>query len=226
MIVLRLPLLLFRAYRVWVAGVAGYLLGNVLAADLVARAAQRSGRAGADVRGTGSGNPGAANVMGSMGRSAGVAVLAGDIVKGALAARAGRVIAGNGGAYAAGIGAVAGHCFPALANFRGGKGVTTSLGTTIVCFPVYIPVDVGLAAVSFAGSRHAGKATAIASAMFTGAALLWWKRRWPTAWGTKPTVGLPIYAAATSAMIAWKFFAPRREEANVALDGTTGTPGK
>lgn len=195
----------FKAYRVWVAGVAGYLVGGILTADLVARAAARRDGEQVDLRTTGSGNPGAANVMANLGTGWGVAVLAGDIAKGAAGAQAGRWIAGDAGAYAAGIGAVAGHCFPAFARFKGGKGVATSAGTTVVCFPAYIPIDVGLIALSWIGSRHATFATLAASAAFSGSAVAWWKRGWPTAWGTRPTAGLPLYALVTSGIIAYKF---------------------
>jgi acyl phosphate:glycerol-3-phosphate acyltransferase len=197
----------WKAYRVWVAGVAGYLLGGILTADLVSKAAAARNGEHVDLRSTGSGNPGAANAMANLGTGWGAAVLVGDIAKGAAGAQAGRWIAGDAGAYAAGIGAVAGHCFPAFANFKGGKGVATSAGTTIVCFPAYIPIDLGLISLSWFGSRHVTFATLAASAAFTGAATAWWKRGWPTAWGAKPTVGMPIYAAVTSAIIAYRFLA-------------------
>ncbi len=42
-------------------------------------------------------------------------------------------------------------------------------------------------------------------AVFVVAALAWRLFRLPNAWGTKPTWGLPLYAAATSAIIAYRF---------------------
>ena len=198
---------MMQAFRLGLATIAGYLVGSVLTADLVAGVARRRGGDRVDLRATGSGNPGAANVMANLGTSWGVAVLAGDILKGGAGAQAGRVLAGDAGAYLAATAAVAGHCFPVWSRFRGGKGVATSAGTTLVCFPAYIPVDVGLVGLSWVASKHAGKATAVASSAFVLAAFAWYRFGLPNAWGTKPTAGLPLYAAATSAIIGYKFLA-------------------
>ncbi len=197
---------MFRAYGVWVAAVAGYLIGCILTADIVAKLANRRRAEQVDLRVVGSGNPGGANAFANLGKGWGAAVILGDIAKGGLGAQAGRLIAGDAGAYAAATAAVAGHCFPAFANFRGGKGVGTSAGTTLVCFPAYIPIDVALVTGSFAWSRHAAKATYVASTVFCLAALGWRLFGIRNAWGTKPTWGLPLYAMGTTAIIFYKFF--------------------
>ena len=194
-----------RLYRLWLAAVAGYLVGSILTADLATKAAgHRSGQR-VDLRAVGSGNPGAANAIHNLGPGWAAAILAGDIAKGAVAAQAGRWIGGTAGAYIGATAAVAGHCFPAWSGFRGGKGVATSAGTTLVVFPAYVPVDAGVVGVSWFASRHTGKATAVASSLFVVAALLWKWRQLPTLWGPRPTWGLPLYAAATTAMIAYRF---------------------
>ena len=200
----------WRWFRLGLAATAGYLLGSVLSADVVSAAARRRSGESVDLRATGSGNPGAANAIANLGAGWGIAVLAGDLLKGAAGAQAGRIIAGDNGAYLAATAAVAGHCFPVWSGFRGGKGVATSAGTTLVCFPAYVPVDVGLVGLSWFASRHAGKATAIASIAFVGAAYAWKRFRLPNAWGAKPTGGLPLYAAATTAIIGYKFLAAPR----------------
>jgi hypothetical protein len=38
---------------------------------------------------------------------------------------------------------------------------------------------------------------------------VWWRRGWPNAWGPKPTAGLPLAAAATSAIILGRFRSQR-----------------
>lgn len=156
----------FASLRLGVAAAAGYAIGSVLSADLVSRLATRRTGNAVDLRATGSGNPGAANVMANLGTSWGIAVLAGDMIMGVAVAQAGRAIAGDAGAYLAASAAVLGHRFPAWSGFRGGKGVATSAGTTLICFPAYVPIDAGLVAASWVASRHAGKATAGASAAF------------------------------------------------------------
>ena len=190
--------------RLAAAGIGGYLLGSVLSADIASGLLRRTGPA-PDLRATGSGNPGAANAMAHMGHSWGIGILAGDIAKGFVAGIAGRRLASDRGAYLAAAAAEAGHCFPVFHRFRGGKGVATSVGTALACIPVYVPVDVGVAVAGFARTRHAGKATMLASAVFVAASVVWWLRRLPNGWGPKPTPGLPLYALATSAIIAWRF---------------------
>jgi len=195
----------FNWYRVWVAGVAGYLLGCILSADIVTRMANARRPDAVDLRAVGSGNPGGANAVANLGAGWGAAVVAADIAKGAIAAQAGRLIAGDAGAYAAATGAVAGHSFPAFADFRGGKGVATSAGTTFICFPIYVPVDLGIAGASYARMRHGAAATLTATFVFCLAAVSWYRLRLPNAWGPRASIGLPLYALATSAIITWKF---------------------
>jgi glycerol-3-phosphate acyltransferase PlsY len=193
--------------KVSLAALAGYLAGTFPTADVVSRyAAKRNGDKAIDLRAAGTGNPGTLNAAKILGWKWGAVVLAGDLVKGALASQLGRVLAGDNGAYLAGSGAVIGHCAPVWSGFRGGKGVATSAGTSLVCFPAYMPIDVSLAAATLALSRgRAGTATCAASAVFVTAALYWWLRRKGNVWGPKPTVGLPLYALSTSAIIAYRF---------------------
>jgi acyl phosphate:glycerol-3-phosphate acyltransferase len=200
-------------------------VGSFPTADFATQAAAHGvGRADRlDLRSNGTGNPGALNAAKVLGAKWGLAVLAGDIGKGALASALGRRVAGGDGAYIAGIGAVAGHCFPVWNRFRGGKGVATSAGTCAVCFPVYMPIDVGLAAASALVWRgKAELATYIASATFSAAAVLWYARQRRNAWGPPATLWLPIYAVSTSAIIAYKFVTARPpsspQTASVAAD--------
>lgn len=202
--------------RLALSGVAGYLGGSMLTADIVSGLVRRRSAAATDLRSVGSGNPGAANAFANLGTGAGIAILAGDIAKGAIAPAVGRRIAGDAGVYLAATTAVVGHCFPVWSRFRGGKGVATSAGTTLLAFPAYVPIDISLVAVSFFFSRHAGKATAIASSVFVASSCLWYARQWPSLWGAKPTAGLPLYAVATSAVIGYKFLSAPAHAGNRA----------
>lgn len=191
--------------RLIASAVAGYLIGSVLFADVVTGFARRRRPGVSDIRSVGSGNPGAANAISHLGKGWASLIVAGDMGKGAAAPQLGRVLAGDAGAYVAATAAVAGHCFPARHGFRGGKGVATSAGTTWVAFPIYVPFDVGVALLSFFFSRHAAKATLFASSAFVAASILWYRKGWTNLWGTRPTAGLPLYAVATTAMIALRF---------------------
>jgi len=91
-----------------------------------------------DVRKTGSGNIGATNVARSAGLSAGILTLVLDAAKGAVPVWLVRHYFPDHAAFQilAGLGALAGHCFPVWLKFRGGKGVATAAGVFLVlCLP-------------------------------------------------------------------------------------------
>lgn len=184
------------------SAVAGYLIGTVPCADTAARVAT----AGAtNLRDAGTGNPGAVNAMAVLGKRWGWGILAADATKGVLACVLGRRLGGPTGAHLAGTAALVGHCFPVWNGFRGGKGVAVSLGHCTATFPAYLPVDLGVA---WAVGKRTGRAlpgTAVASATWVLAGLLWWRNGWPNGWGPTPTVALPISAAVSSAVIVYKF---------------------
>ncbi|MCO8129071.1 glycerol-3-phosphate acyltransferase [Acidimicrobiia bacterium EGI L10123] len=191
------------------AALVGYAAGLVPSASLAARAAS-GGQV--DLRTAGSGNPGGANAAAVLGRRWGYAVMAADITKGAVACRAGRRLAGGPGQHVAAVAAVLGHCYPATHRFRGGKGVATSVGQCLMTLPAYVPIDLGVAAAVAAGPwrQRAFPATMAASATWVAACVLWWRRQLPNAWGGPVTVGHPIAAAASSAIITTRFLAERR----------------
>lgn len=198
------------------AAAVGYLAGTVPSADVAARLAGTG-----DLRGLGSGNPGAANAAAVLGARFGFAVLAADIAKGAAASRIGLRLAGGSGAQCAGVGAVVGHCYPVWNRFRGGKGVATSVGQVLATFPAYFPLDLavaGLTAASPRWRRRAFTATAVASATWITGGVLWWRRGWPNLWGPPPSLALPLGAAASSAVITSRFLAAGRA-ARPALTG-------
>ena len=207
--------LVFKVCRMSAAAVAGYLIGSVMTADIVAKAANGRREKAVDLRAKGSGNPGGMNAMGELGKLYGVAVIVGDVAKGAVGAQAGRIIAGDNGAYAAATAAVVGHCFPATSGFRGGKGVATSLGSAVAVFPLYAPVDLAIALLGYVTTKRASISTFIASSTFVLLSFLWWWRKLPNGWGPRPTAGLPMFAVLTSAIIAYKFLTSPAEGSHI-----------
>ncbi len=111
--------------------IAAFLLGSVPTGLIVARAR------GVDLQRSGSGNIGATNVLRTTGKWPALFTLAGDILKGVIAAAAGRYFfAGQPGFEGiVGLSAVLGHDFSIFLKFRGGKGVATSLGVLCVYAP-------------------------------------------------------------------------------------------
>jgi glycerol-3-phosphate acyltransferase PlsY len=108
-----------------------YLLGSIPIGLLVARAV-----GGFDIRGKGSGNIGATNVLRTLGPVPAVLTLLGDVAKGYVAVRAAEVIGPEPVWGAAGaVLAIAGNCWPVFLRFKGGKGVATGLGAFLALTP-------------------------------------------------------------------------------------------
>lgn len=110
--------------------VAGYLLGNFSSGIT-------SGKAfgSLDIRKYGSKSTGATNVLRTLGWLPSVLTLAGDALKGILAALLGKWLLGDLGSYAGGLAAIVGHNWPVFYGFRGGKGIATSFGVILVVEP-------------------------------------------------------------------------------------------
>jgi glycerol-3-phosphate acyltransferase PlsY len=103
----------------------GYLLGSVPFGLLLTRFAGLG-----DIRGIGSGNIGATNVLRTGRKSLAAATLLLDAGKGALTVMLGDLY-GPDIAIVAGLGAMLGHLFPVWLRFQGGKGVATALGVIL-----------------------------------------------------------------------------------------------
>ncbi len=115
------------------AAILGYLLGSIPFGLVLTRMAGLG-----DIRGIGSGNIGATNVLRTGNKPLALATLLLDAGKGALAVLVARWL-GNGETVAmvAGGAAFLGHLFPVWLKFRGGKGVATFMGTVAaLCWPV------------------------------------------------------------------------------------------
>lgn len=117
------------------AVIAAYLVGSIDFAVIVAR------MHGVDIREVGSGNPGASNVIRSIGRGPGAMVLVLDTIKGVIGAAMGMIASGTADpqvewAFLAGLAAVIGHCYPIFHKFKGGKGVATGLGVLFFTMPL------------------------------------------------------------------------------------------
>ena len=115
----------------WVLAIfLSYFLCNLRSAHLV------SHRKGFDPTRSGSGNPGATNVLRVAGRSAGILVPIADFSKGSISAAAGLLIDDTSLGLACWLASVLGHVFPITRKFKGGKGVATGAGGCLVLFPL------------------------------------------------------------------------------------------
>ena len=128
------------ALQIAAAIIIGYILGSIPFAYIVARLVK-----GINIRETGGGNIGALNVYRNVGPLYGLAVLAADIGKGAMAV----VIAGwldlsLPWIGVAGFAAVVGHNWPVFLKFKGGKGAATVLGVLLAFMPIPLLIAGGL----------------------------------------------------------------------------------
>ena len=114
----------------------GYLFGNILTAEIVARAVVH--KSAFEI---GSGNPGMANIMAQCGFKPGITVLAGDLLKTVLPCLlCGFLLFPEWRSLAtawAGLGAVTGHNYPAWHRFRGGKGVSSTCAVLFCIHPLW-----------------------------------------------------------------------------------------
>lgn len=117
-----------------IVGIVAYLIGSISFSVIISKK-----MAGFDVREKGSGNAGTTNMLRSVGKKAAVITLLCDILKGVvsigIALIAGNIVKNVDKAVLvqiAGILVVVGHTFPIFFEFKGGKGVATSLGVIMM----------------------------------------------------------------------------------------------
>ena len=103
-----------------------------------------------DIRAHGSKSTGTTNVFRVLGAKASLVTFVGDVLKGVLACLLGLWLLGNTGASLAGIAVVLGHMYPVFYKFKGGKGVATSLGTSLVLNPLLGLILLAVSAVGIA----------------------------------------------------------------------------
>lgn len=108
-----------------------YLIGNISFSILIGKLFFKK-----DVRDYGSGNAGATNAIRAFGAKFGVLTFLGDMLKGALAAYIGNRFGNEIGGYIAGISVIVGHNWPVFLGFKGGKGVSTTIGVVLVIMPI------------------------------------------------------------------------------------------
>jgi glycerol-3-phosphate acyltransferase PlsY len=104
---------------------ASYFVGTISPAIILGKLY------GVDVRGSGSGNAGATNVLRVIGKRAAVITLLVDVLKGFTVIALAKPYGGDAFAMLCGIAVLCGHIWPLPHEFRGGKGVATALGVVL-----------------------------------------------------------------------------------------------
>ena len=114
-----------------IIAVIAYLLGSISFGMIVAKL-----KGGPNLREVGSKNTGATNVLRVMGVKIGLIVFVLDILKALIACIIGRCWMGLNGAMLAGLAVVIGHNWPCFFQFKGGKGVASTLAVMLLTFPI------------------------------------------------------------------------------------------
>ena len=126
--------------------IGSYLIGSINFSILISKSIS-----GKDIRESGSGNAGATNMLRTYGKKMAVITLLLDVLKGVICVLAAvlyvryinspyinynpayrEMISGMSLPYIAGVCVILGHDFPLFFEFKGGKGVATSLGVVLM----------------------------------------------------------------------------------------------
>ncbi|RAJ97804.1 glycerol-3-phosphate acyltransferase PlsY [Larkinella arboricola] len=147
-----------------------YLLGSIPTAVWYGE-----GFFGLDIRNYGSGNAGATNTFRVLGKRAGTIVMLIDVLKGYTATILSSLlwyfdVIGTHEILTFklvfGLVAVIGHCFPILADFKGGKGVASLLGMVLAIHPEVAAVCIGIFLVVVIASQYVSLGSMMAALAF------------------------------------------------------------
>ena len=144
-----------------IIAVIAYLLGSISFGMIVAKL-----KGGPNLREVGSKNTGATNVLRVMGVKTGLIVFVLDILKALIACIIGRVWMGLNGAMVAGLAVVIGHNWPCFFQFKGGKGVASTLAVMLMTFPIPAVICYIVAIVLIATTKYVSLGSITLAALF------------------------------------------------------------
>lgn len=154
-----------------VAGIIGYLLGSANSSLIVGKFY------GTDIRKHGSGNAGLTNTLRTLGKTAALFVLLGDVLKGILSYLIGLYITGDAlGGMIGGTAAIIGHVWPVYFRFRGGKGVLTTVAVLFMMDWKIALILLGVFIVVVGLTRYVSLGSTLGAALFPVLAVLMHKR--------------------------------------------------
>lgn len=129
-------------WQVLLAIVVSYLCGNISFARIISKSKNQ------DITKLGSGNPGMTNTLRNFGFKFGLLNLLLDMLKAFVPALVTYYVFGKSDMmlYVAGISSILGHMFPIVYKFKGGKGVSSTMGMFLAANPLatFICLLVGL----------------------------------------------------------------------------------
>lgn len=144
-----------------------YLLGSISFAVIFTKIFVKT-----DVRESGSGNAGTTNVMRVGGFLPGMLTFLCDALKGFVACFVGKTVFFHAlaseewavyGAFICGVACMLGHVFPIFFQFKGGKGIATSVGIFAVCCPIAIIIGLTVFAICVLSTKIVSLSSMIAT---------------------------------------------------------------
>lgn len=139
--------------------VVAYFMGNISPSILLSKAK------GKDIRQEGSGNAGSTNMLRVYGKKTAALTFLIDVLKGALAVWLGAYACGLAVSHMCAVAVIAGHVFPIVYGFRGGKGVATGAGAITAVSPI-VGLLTAVVAFSVIGLTKRVSAGSLAAALF------------------------------------------------------------
>jgi acyl phosphate:glycerol-3-phosphate acyltransferase len=121
-----------------------------------------------DLTAYGSGRTGATNVLRTLGKGCAAVAFAGDFLKGFLAVAAVKFVIAPENAWIemiAAIAAVLGHSYSVFIGFKGGRGVVTGFGATLVAAPVPTLIAFGIGILLVAITRYVSFGSVVGAAL-------------------------------------------------------------
>jgi glycerol-3-phosphate acyltransferase PlsY len=152
----------------WLFILLSYLFGSVPTAYIAGHLTR-----GVDIRHVGDSNMGAANAYRELGHKTGTVVFFIDVGKGALPVLIAQAVSlSQPSILAAGLAAVIGHNWPVFIGFRGGRGVSTTIGVFLAVITTPMLIVAGPAITALLVKKNVTLACAI---LFVPLSLLcWW----------------------------------------------------
>ncbi|MCD6223555.1 MAG: glycerol-3-phosphate 1-O-acyltransferase PlsY [Deltaproteobacteria bacterium] len=141
-----------------------YIIGSIPFGFIIAK------KRGVDIRNLGSGNIGATNIFRSVGKKEGLVVLILDMLKGACAVFLTSIFIPQ-ALFISLVATVLGHDFSILLKFKGGKGVATTYGASLVAVPLAAVIGLLLWIAIFLLSRFSSLSALIS---YTATSILVW----------------------------------------------------
>ena len=132
-----------------IGGIIAYFLGSMNFAVIISKIKFRD-----DIRRYGSGNAGMTNMLRTYGKAAAAFTLMGDAAKAIVSVLIGSLLAGEAGAYVAGMFCVIGHSYPIYYGFKGGKGIVVTAATLLCLEPIVFGILLLIFVIIVAGTKY------------------------------------------------------------------------